>query len=297
MSSTKHELTQTAREWKELQHETPIGLHAASLSLNLLFSLFPLLLVIVSIFGVLNASPVRAQMILGYVRPFVPPDVFGLLADVFVKFLQTSSVGVFSIGFLLLLWAASRTMRGVTGSLDRIYRNETHRHWALRWTIAVAATVMLGLFFFIGSNLLVWGDLFAAWVASHTFVPRELSFLLSNLHWPMLFLLALGAVLLAYKFIPNHDVKTTWRHHLPGALTATFAWIIGSLLFNLYLSSTSRFEIYGAIGLFIVLILYIQLVSYAFLLGAYLNSVWEGLRHRNWLGRIWEGMRGGRANF
>ncbi len=290
MSSTKHELKQTAREWKHLQRETPIGLHAASLSLNLLFSLFPLTLVVVSVFGVLNAWPERAQTILGYVQPFVPPDVFRLLDNLFVGFLQDSSVGVFSLGFLLLLWAASRTMRGVTGSLDRIYRNETRRHWALRWSIAAITTILLGLFFFVGSNLLVWGDLFAAWAVSRAFVPLELSFFLSNLHWPILFLLALGAILLAYKFIPNHDVKTRWKRHLPGAVVATLAWMVGSLLFNVYLSSTSRFEVYGAIGLFIVLMLYIQLVSYAFLLGAYLNSVWESLQNRNWLGRVWEGL-------
>ena len=286
----ENDLRHTAQEWKDLQRETPIQLHAASLSLNLLFSLLPLTLVTVSLFGIFGASPERAERMLEYARPFLPPDVLGFVADVFTGFLQKSSVGMFSIGFLLLLWAASRTMRGVTGSLDRIYRNERRRPWAARYGIAIAATVLLGLFFFIASNLLVWGDLFAAWIASQAFVPLNFSLLLRNLHWPILFLIALGAILLAYKLIPNHDVKTTWRHHLPGAVLATLAWVIGSLLFNLYLASTSRFEVYGAIGLFIVLILYIQLVSYAFLLGAYLNSVWEGLRHRGWMGRVWEGL-------
>lgn len=285
-----NELKKSTRDWLDLQHETPIQLHAASLSLNLLFSLFPLILVIVSILGVVSAGESRAEAVIRYAEPFIPPDVFRFVAETFSRFLDESSVGIFSVGFLLLLWAASRTMRGVTGSLDRIYRNEKRRRWYARWTIALSATVLLGLFFFIGSNLLVWGDLLAAWIGSRAFVPLDLSLLLTNLHWPILFLLALGALLLAYKLIPNHDVKTTWRHHLPGAIVATLAWVLGSLLFNLYLASTSRFEVYGAIGLFIVLILYIQLVSYAFLLGAYLNSVWEGLRHRNWIGRAWEGL-------
>lgn len=276
-----NELKQTAREWKELQHETPIQLHAASLSLNLLFSLLPLTLVTVSLFGILGASPTRAERMLEYARPLLPPDVLGFFTNIFTDFMEERSIGIFSIGFLLLLWAASRTMRGVTGSLDRIYRNEKRRAWYLRWTIAVVATVFLGLFFFIASNLLVWGDSLA-----------RLSFFLEGIHWPILFLIALGVILLAYKLIPNHDTKTTWKHHLPGAVVATFAWMIGSLFFNLYLVSTPRFEIYGAIGLFIVLVLYIQLVSYAFLLGAYLNSVWAGLRHRGWMGRVWEGLTG-----
>lgn len=286
----ENDLKQTAREWKELQHETPIQLHAASLSLNLLFSLLPLTLVTMSLFGILGASPTRAERMLEYARPLLPPDVLGFFTNIFTDFLEESSIGIFSVGFLLLLWAASRTMRGITGSLDRIYRNERRRPWYARWMIALSATILLGFFFFIGSNLLVWGDLLAAWIVSRTFVPFDLSLFLANLHWPILFLLALGALLLAYKLIPNHDVKTTWRHHLPGAIVATLAWVIGSLFFNLYLASTPRFEIYGAIGLFIVLILYIQLVSYAFLLGAYLNSVWEGLRHRGWMGRFWEGL-------
>lgn len=278
----------TANELRSLQKEAPIQLHASALSLNILFSLFPILLVVVSVLGFVGAREDRALVILDKLRAFIPPEVYSFLANTLQEFFAQGSIGIFSIGFILLLWSATRIMRSIINSLDEIYRNPRRRKLHHHIGVAILFTVIVGAILFMASNMMVWGDLFTGWLASIIPLPAIFDILILNLHWPILFIASIILLTLAYRFIPSHEEISRWSYHIPGAVLATVTWMLGSLLFNLYLSYADTLQVYGAIGIVIALIMYIQVSSYAFLFGAYINSAREDqFRTKNWMKHVW----------
>ncbi len=283
---------ETTHELLYLQKHAPIQLHSAAISLNILFSIFPLMLVVVSFFAFAGANPHRAQIIQNYLVRLLPPDVLSVFSQISENLFNSETVGIFSIAFFLLVFGASRTVRSVIRSLDSIYRNEkTSRKLLNHFLIAFVYTTLVGLLVFVASTLLIWGELLFNWLSFHLPPNPIFQILVSNLQLPLFFLISFFGITLIYRFVPSHE-HTSLKAHIPGALLATIAWIIGSFLFKLYLSIAGNSELYGAIGAMIVLIMYIQLSVYAFLAGAYMNSIMEQTgHHHSWVGRAWESIR------
>lgn len=292
-STMKLSPSRTTKAFRSLQEESPIQLHAASLSLNILFGLFPLLLMIVSLLSWIGSNPEHDTLLLNNLYQLLPNEAYLFVSETLERLLSSQSVTVFSVGTLLLIWSASRTMRTMTHSLNRIYRNESKRAWVERVSIAMGFTLILGVIFILASNILIWGAQLVTSLQNAFAIPSILLFFLSHLTWPFFTLLLITLLTCTYRFLPSHDIETSLFDHLPGAVLATSIWIFGALFFNLYLGFTTQFEVYGAIGAFIILILYIQVVSYAFLAGAYMNSTWETLRYHGFFRQTWKMLRTG----
>jgi membrane protein len=88
----------------------------------------------------------------------------------------------------------------------------------------------------------------------------------------VLFLAALSAL---YRYGPDRD-EPRWRWATPGALIATAAWIVGSIVFALYTDHLGSFnETYGALAGVVVLMLWLLLSATVILLGAEINAELE----------------------
>ena len=96
---------------------------AASLSYFALFSLFPMLLVVLSIIGAwIRPNTQAAQSIQEAIERFLPPEVHNLIQETVVA-LNENSVGAGIIGFVLLLWAASSVFAILRSSVNKIWRS------------------------------------------------------------------------------------------------------------------------------------------------------------------------------
>ncbi|MFN6946131.1 MAG: YihY/virulence factor BrkB family protein, partial [Cytophagaceae bacterium] len=106
-------------------------------------------------------------------------------------------------------------------------------------------------------------------------LPGAVETAISLLRWPVLFAIIIFSIGVIYKFAPDRDnPQFKWVSY--GAAVAAFLWILGSLLFSLYVNNFGDFDAtYGSVAAVIILMLWFQLTGISVLLGAEINSELE----------------------
>jgi membrane protein len=250
--------------------------YASALAFQLFFSLFPFLLFLIALIGVLDAQPIfdwlhqQAALVL-------PPDALGLVDPVIAQ-LQTQQVGLFSIGILLALWTSSAAVRSTMAAMNRAYGVEDGRPaWklvplSLLYTVAIAAALLMA------AALMVLGPQAMNWLAEWVGLEQTVVLLWTWLRWPVAVLMLVLVVAAVYYLAP--DVEQEFRFITPGSVLAVVVWIAASLGFGYYAQNFADYNAtYGSIGAIIVFLLYLYISSAVLLLGAELNAVIEHLAH------------------
>jgi len=250
--------------------------YASALAFQLFFSLFPFLLFLIALIGVMDAQPIfdwlhqQAELVL-------PRDALGLVDPVIAQ-LQTQQVGLFSIGILLALWTSSAAVRSTMAAMNRAYGVEDGRPaWklvplSLLYTVAIAAALLLA------AALMVLGPQAMNWLAMQVGLEETVVLLWAWLRWPLAVLMLVLVVAAVYYLAP--DVKQEFRFITPGSILAVVVWIVASLGFGYYAQNFADYNAtYGSIGAIIVFLLYLYISSAVLLLGAELNAVIEHLAH------------------
>jgi len=99
--------------------------------------------------------------------------------------------------------------------------------------------------------------------------------LLLLLEWPLLIVFIMFGLAVLYRFAPDRDAPQ-WRWVSPGAIAATALWILGSILFTVYVANFASYDkTYGSLGGLIVLLTWLYLSSFSVLLGAVINAQLE----------------------
>lgn len=91
------------------------------------------------------------------------------------------------------------------------------------------------------------------------------------LRWPLIFSLMVIALSVLYRFAPA--LRLTWREIVPGAVTATGAWVAVSLAFSYYVNNFGSYDkTYGSIGAVIALLIWMYASGFVILLGGEINA-------------------------
>lgn len=248
--------------------------YASALAFQLFFSLFPFLLFLIALIGVLDAQPffdwLHEQAVL-----VLPHEALDLVDPVIAQ-LQTQQAGLFSLGILLALWTASAAVRSTMAAMNRAYGVEDGRPaWklvplSLLYTVAIAAALLLA------AALMVLGPQAMNWLAQRVGLESVVVTLWAWLRWPLAVLMLTAVVAAVYYLAP--DVKQEFRFITPGSLLAVLVWIGASLGFGYYAQNFADYNAtYGSIGAIIVFLLYLYISSAVLLFGAELNAVIEHL--------------------
>lgn len=264
---------------------------AAALSYYALFSLFPLLLVILSIVGLLISPNTEAfQVIQGAVKQYLPVAVHDLVKETILA-LNQSSVGAGLIGFAVLVYSASTVFAILDGSIDKIWR--THRQILrpepLRRTVLMyILNKLLAFLLVLGSALVLLASLISNIVIKAVLKLIQtfdglLSFIQINeiqlnntlQHSSALLILAIAACIL-FKILPSTHVAwgDVW---LGGLLTAFLLEALQWLVSNSVISIGSQYLSYGVIGSVMILLLWIYFTFQIVLLGSEFSYIYAHL--------------------
>lgn len=261
---------------------------AAALSYFALFSLFPLLLVIVSIIGSLIGPNTEAfETIAEAVERFLPPEVHELVKGTVVA-LNENSVGAGIVGSGFLLWAASSVFSILRNSVNKIWQSPSRASEAG----SVLRIVLFTVFNKLSSFLLVFGtalllltslvaniaiktilQLMATFQETFAFIEIDELQLTRGLQVSSSFLILSLAACILFKILPS--VYVAWQDVWLGALlTALLLVGLQQLVSNSVISIGGRFLSYGVIGSVMILLLWIFLTCQIFLLGCVLSYVY-----------------------
>lgn len=263
----------------------------AALSYYGIFSLFPMVLVVLSVVGFLTGPSTAAfNTVLTLAQDTLPPDAFPMVQSTLLQF-HTASTRASLIGFGILLFTASGFFGALSRSFDKIWRvDQPHR--SVKWVPGVALTFLwrrfLAFLLVIGSSGLVFVSLLLN-IAIDTLLRLLERFttlmpietidqvqVLTSLQVGVSFLVLILVVMVLYKILPRTYVA--WGDLWPGSLFTAVLWLIlQQLMSNSVISLGSHFKSYGVVSGFMVLMLWIYLTSQVFFLGGELTYVYAHL--------------------
>lgn len=260
------------RVWKETQ-EDEVFRRAAELSYYFLLALFPFLIFITSVIGiVLGSGTGTRHQLFNYLAQVMPPSAFELIATTVEEVSETSSGGKLSFGILATLWAASNGMGAITTSLNVAYDLKESRPWWKQRLTAIGLTIALSVFIISALLLVLAGSSIADWLASHFGFGSTFPLIWKTLQWPVVLACLIFAYALIYYFAPDfHEQKWTWL--TPGAAIGVLLWLLVSGAFRVYLHFFDSYSAtYGSLGAVIVLMLWLYFTGCAVLIGGEINS-------------------------
>jgi membrane protein len=241
---------------------------AAALTYYSVLSIFPGLIVIVSLLGVLGSQESIDGM-LRIAEDLGSSSAVDTLRGPIQNIVEHSNeAGVaLVIGIVAALWSASGYVGAFIRASNEIYGVEDDRpFWKLRprqLAITVAMTVSVAV---ILTALVATGPLATA-------IGEEIGFgdtalmVWSIVKWPLLFFAAVCVIGLLYRYSPNVEHEGA-RWIIPGSLVATVLWIAASAGFSLYVSNFGSYSnTYGSLA-GVVLLLWLWLTNVAVVFGA-----------------------------
>ncbi|MBV9986301.1 MAG: YihY/virulence factor BrkB family protein [Chitinophagaceae bacterium] len=253
-----------------------VGLNerAAAISFNLIMALPAAFLFLFSLIPYFSVGKDLNKEVLRLFKDITPNTetyefINGLLSDL----LNHQHAGVFSIGFLVLIFYSSNAMMGVIRSFDRSIQEHKrkiffHKRWrALRLTfILIILIVIATLALLLGREQLIY-------VLKNVFHLTQRSQRIpwwNGLRWTIIVLLLFFGVGLVYKFAPS--VKKRWKLLSPGSLLATGLTLITTILFSYWVNNFSSYnKVYGSIGTVLIIMALIFINSLILLIGFELN--------------------------
>ncbi|MCM3903327.1 MAG: YihY/virulence factor BrkB family protein [Pyrinomonadaceae bacterium] len=261
------------RLWNEIQQDDVFG-RAAQLSYYFLLSLFPLLIFLTSLIGVIvgSESSIRRSLF-SRLSQVMPPAAFGLIDSTMQEVAAASSGSKISFGILAALWAASNGMGAITEALNVAYDVKESRPWWKQRLTAISLTIGLSVLIIGALVLVLSGGKIADNLAANFALGTVFTFTWRFLQWPIVFATVLFAFAMIYYFAPDvRDQEWVWI--TPGAVLGVVLWLLVSFGFRLYLHYFDSYsKTYGSLGAVIVLMLWLFFTGAAVLIGGEVNAV------------------------
>lgn len=248
---------------------------AAALSYYTVFSIAPLLVIVIAVAGqVLGEEAVRGEIV-AQIGDTVGQDTAEFIQTLVANAREPSSGTIATvIGVVTLILGATGVFGQLQGALDTIWRVEPAPG---RGIIGAIQDRFLGFAMVLGIGFLLMVAFVASTVisAASTFLGEQLPIpagWLSVLDFALSF--AVITVLFAFIFKILPRVSVAWRDVWLGAAVTSALFNVGKLLIGWYLGTSGAGSAFGAAGSLIVLLLWVYYSAQIFLLGAEFTKVY-----------------------
>jgi membrane protein len=243
---------------------------AAALSYYFLFALFPSLLFLTALVGLLPIPHLMDRLVGSFIR-VLPADAASLLLKTLGEIRTGANSGLLSLGVIVALWGASGGMLSVMSALNAAYDVIDSRPWWRRRLVAVALTCGFSLFTLTAVLLLIFGERIGEGAAALLGMGPLFTWTWNILQWPAIMVCGLAGVDLVYYLAPAVQRRWTWV--TTGSAFAVAAWLAMSFVLRLYVGFVGSYNAtYGSIGGVILLMLWLYWTSLALLVGAEINA-------------------------
>jgi membrane protein len=251
--------------------------HAAALTYYALMSLFPAVLLGLSLLGLLGQYPETYDAIIGYLREVAPASVVDPLDRSLSGALQNKGTAATAlvISVVVALYGTTGALEAARRALNVVFEVEHGRSFLRRKAIDVGSTFVLMALVLASLVMAFVGGRFAEDLLGFLGLGSTAARAWNLARWPG----AVAAAMLVFAFIyyVTPDVQhRSFRSLTPGAAVGVLLWLAASFGLSTYVSRVADVgAIYGTFAGAIVLVAWLWLTNVALLLGAELNAAIE----------------------
>jgi len=247
---------------------------AAELAFYFLFALFPLILLVMTVFGLFASRRVDLQNdLLSYFADFLPPTAFQLLKRVATELAANASGGKLTFGVVSALWFTSSGISSMISFLNLAHHvREARSSFKVR-AIVLGLSLLISVLLFTALFMVLVGSRFVGWLGTGLRLHPMAVVIWKSIQWPAAILFVSISCSLIYYFGPNLKERRRWHWFTPGSAFGGFVWLVASFGFRMYLHFFDNYSVsYGSLGAVMILLVWLYVTGLACLIGAEINA-------------------------
>ena len=224
-------------------HQMHIPLHAGYTAYFLILSVFPALLLVLSM---LRYTGLQVEALIELLRDFLPEALMGAVEELVYSTYLHSNGAVVGVAAITVLWSASRGVYGLLQGLNAIYGVSENRGYFYTRAISVVYMFLFLLVLLLTLFLHVFGGTLLNML---TMVDNPVViFLVDLIDFRFFLLLVLQSVIFTVMFMTLPNKRNRFLDSLPGGVLASLGWLVFSDLYSIYVENFSSYaNIYGSV--------------------------------------------------
>jgi membrane protein len=247
-----------------------LSTRAAAISFRFFLAVFPVIIMLLSLLPLIPIDNFQ-QYLFDSVRAFFPGDTFSLVEDTVADLLNKSHSTVFSVGFILSLYYASNSVNAILMGFNGSFNLESKGNPFFIRLVSVGLLIILSIFMVIAVALIIFSGAAFEELLEMGLLHQDNVFLLQVAKWLITVLLIYGSITILYNI--GDFRRHSWKLFSAGATLTTLLFILTSLAFAWFVNNFSSFnKLYGSLGTFLLLLIWINLNSVILLVGFELNA-------------------------
>ena len=255
-----------------------VAMQSAALAFYLLFMIFPFLIFISALLGLLDLNITGMMTVLS---DFLPEEVVDLIVSFIGVYLtyvgRNPSVKLLLFGLFFSLYFPMRATNSLMAAVRTAYHLGPPKGFITQWIKVLLYTVTLIVTIALTLSLMTFGERALWYTVEHFHLPEFLAKLWVTLRFPVAGAVSFLALFLLYALA--QDTIQPLKNICPGVLFSLAAWMAFSWLYSYYVNHFSHYSVlYGSIGAVIVVLIWLNLSAFTLILGAEMNGVLISMR-------------------
>lgn len=258
---------------------------AAEMGFMLVVGIFPFMLFLMALFGWMGNRS-YLDSILRVLSNIMPHQAMNLLKSVIEEtmiFNHGTLIAV--IGIITTLVLSTNGVAVILKGLNRAYKVEETRSFIYTRILSFLMVFVNILVLFLTINIIIFGKVIIMFLVAHFGLSKGMAITILTLRWPVAFLALYLMAFLSYYILPDLRGNEAFKRKsaLPGTIFFTTFWLLGSWGFSVYVNNLSTYNyVYGTIGAFFILMIWLYYTSILLLIGGEINSqVYNQLTQRS----------------
>ena len=243
--------------------------HAGALTYYALMSLFPLLLLAVSLLGLIGEYPSTYNAIIHHLRTVVPVNALSTVNAGLKAALKDrgTALAALLLGIFSAFYGATGYLEAARRAFNVVFSVRQGRSFVRRKLTDIASTIVL-LVLVISTVVLMFGSVHVV----HRLLGSGAALVWSVARWPLAVVIALLVFSFLYLVTPDTP-RRGFRSIAPGAGVGVAIWLVASAGFSEFLARVSSLDAtYGSFAAVVVLLVWLWLTNVALILGAEVNA-------------------------
>jgi membrane protein len=246
---------------------------AAEMGFWFALGIFPFMLLVMVFFGWLGKKSLMLPIInfLDAVAPSQSVNLIKNVLDEVVIFEKGGLVAVF--GIIVTIALASNSIFVIIKGLNSALGIEENRNLFVTRSLSVLMVFINAFILFISVNLIIFGKIILQFLLNFVHMSDNFINVIMVARWPVSFAAMYVMALLNYYILPASNEQIKRKAAMPGALFFCFCWMFGSWCFSVYINNLNTYNrVYGTIGAFAMLMVWLYYTSLIILIGGEVNS-------------------------
>ena len=251
-----------------------VGVQSAALAFYLLFMIFPFLIFLSALLGLLHLD---VEGILAALERVIPREAAAVIGMYLEHVQSHPSPRLAAFGLVFTIWFPMRAANTLMRAVRTAYHLGPPRIALVHTVKSLAYTVLFIASIALTLSVLSVSDWILQYAVEHFYLPIVVAEIWGRLRFPAVG--AVGFFALCGLYVLAQDEKPLWRNIWPGTVAALGSWLVISWLYNYYVEHFAGYSaLYGSIGAVIVVLIWLNLSAAALIMGAEMNGVLAQLR-------------------